>query len=804
MRNTKGKERLVVIGNGMAGIACVEEMLKLDPGRYEITVFGKERHLNYNRVLLSHILTGEKALKDILLHDSSWYEKNGIKLHTGSKIMAIKRKSRIVAAENGAEAQYDKLILATGSMPFIPPVSGIDKKGVVTFRDIDDCEHLKNLSKKGGNAVVIGGGLLGLEAAYGLKSLGMKVSVVHLMDRLMERQLDKVAAEFLKHDIEKLGIEILLGKETVEISGNGQVEGLRFKDGSSLDADIIVMSVGIKPNIELAMSSGVYCEKGIVVSDTMQTYDPAIYSVGECVQHRGATFGLVAPIFEQARVLANHLAGDCRLIFKNQPTSTRLKIPGIDLYSSGDINENSRTEAIEYLDRGNSFYKKLLLKDNRIAGILMYGDTVDGPRLFSSLLQAEDISQKRRSILFGEGIAGKAALSIETMPDDAIVCGCNGITKGMIVEAIEKKGLFTLEDVKRETKASSSCGGCGALVDQILEAVLGSSFQGGAQAANICSCTKYSRDDVIKNIREKRLKSVREVMETLGWETVGCEVCRPAINYYAAMIWPKEYEDDQTSRLVNERAHANIQKDGTFSVVPRMYGGATNPEELKKIADVAVKYNVPLVKLTGGQRIDLIGVKKEHLVGIWKELDMPSGYAYGKALRTVKTCVGSSFCRYGTQDSLNLGIEIEKKFEGLWMPAKLKMSVSGCPRNCAESAIKDIGIVGVGGGWELYVGGCGGIELRGGEKLCFVKSTQEVMEITAAFIQYYREDAHYAERTFKWIRRVGLNTIKKAVADDMDNRKKLCLRVEDALSVIKDPWKERILAGKKRKDFSPN
>ena len=794
MKKTRGKEKLVVIGNGMAGIACVEEILKLDPSRYEITVFGKERHLNYNRVLLSHILAGEKALKDILLHDASWYEKNGIKLHTSSKITAIRRKSRIVAAENGAEAQYDKLILATGSMPFIPPVSGIGKKGVVTFRDIDDCENLRSLSQKGGRAVVIGGGLLGLEAAYGLKNLGMKVSVVHLMDRLMERQLDKSAAEFLKHDIEKLGIEILLGKETAEILGNEQVEGLRFKDGSSLDADIVVMSVGIKPNVELAISSGIYCEKGIMVSDTMQSYDPAIYAVGECVQHRGATFGLVAPIFEQARVLANHLAGDCRLIFKSQPTSTRLKIPGIDLYSAGDINENSKTEAIEYLDRGNSLYKKLLLKDNRITGILMYGDTADGPRLFSSLLQVEDISQKRRSILFGEGMAGKAALSVETMPNDAIVCGCNGVTKGMIIEAIEKKGLFTREDVKRETKASSSCGGCGALVDQILEAVLGSSFQSSSQPASICSCTKYSRDDVIKNIREKRLKSVREVMETLGWETVGCDICRPAINYYVAMIWPKEYEDDMTSRLVNERVHANIQKDGTFSVVPRMYGGATNPEELKKIADAAVKYNVPLVKLTGGQRIDLIGVKKEDLIGVWKELDMPSGYAYGKALRTVKTCVGSIFCRYGTQDSLNLGIEIEKKFEGLWMPAKLKMSVSGCPRNCAESAIKDIGIVGVSGGWELYVGGCGGIELKGGEKLCFVKSAQEIMEITAAFIQYYREDAHYGERTFKWMRRVGLNTVKKAVVADMDNRKKLYLRVEDALSVIKDPWKERINA----------
>src|SRR3972149_4169852 len=409
MKKTRDKEKLVVIGNGMAGIACVEEILKLDPSRYEITVFGKEKHLNYNRVLLSHILTGEKALKDILLHDASWYEKNGIKLHTGSKITAIRRKSRIVAAENGAEAQYEKLILATGSMPFIPPVSGIGKKGVITFRDIDDCENLRRLSQKGGRAVVIGGGLLGLEAAYGLKNLGMKVSVVHLMDRLMERQLDKRAAEFLKHDIEKLGIEILLGKETAEILGNEQVEGLRFKDDSSLDADIVVMSVSIKPNVELAISSGIYCEKGIMVSDTMQSYDPAIYAVGECVQHRGATFGLVAPIFEQARVLANHLAGDCRLIFKNQATSSRLKVYGIDLYSAGTVDEDASVETIEYSDKGSKRYKRLFLRNNRIQGIVMYGDTGDGHRLFSSLLKGEDLSDKRHNILFGDSVAVKDA-----------------------------------------------------------------------------------------------------------------------------------------------------------------------------------------------------------------------------------------------------------------------------------------------------------------------------------------------------------------------------------------------------------
>ncbi|MEK7773637.1 MAG: nitrite reductase large subunit NirB [Deltaproteobacteria bacterium] len=792
MRQKKGKERLVVIGNGMAGNACVEEILKLDPERFEITVFGRERHPNYNRVLLSHVLTGEKTIGDITLHDRGWYEKNHIRLHTACAVKEIRRGSRLVVAEGGVEARYDKLVFATGSYPVILPVPGHDKEGVVSFRDMDDCERIRSLSKTGGRAIVIGGGLLGLEAARGVLSLGMDTTVVHLMGRLMERQLDAAAAGFLKEDLEKLGIKVLLGKETAEISGDGKVSAVRFKDGTTVEADIVVMSVGIAPNTALAKSSGIYCQRGIVVSDCMQTYDPAVYSVGECIEHRGATFGLVGPIFEQARVLANHLAGDCRLVFKHQAVSTRLKIPGIDVYSAGAIDDGAGAESIEYIDRAARVYKRLIIRENILRGVVMYGDTVDAPRLFTSLVESVDISQKRKSLLFGEMAAGgKAASSVEAMPDDAIVCGCNGVTKKMIVEAIEKKGLFTRDDVKRETKASSSCGGCASVVDQILEATLGSNFQGRPEPANICGCTRYSRDDVIKNVRERGLKSVREVMETLGWETVGCDLCRPALNYYVSMVWPGESEDDQTSRLVNERAHANIQKDGAFSVVPRMCGGVTNPEELKRIADVAVKYRVPLVKFTGGQRIDLLGVKKDDLASIWKDLDMDSGFAYGKALRTVKTCVGARFCRYGTQDSLGLGQEMEGYLKGLWMPAKLKVGVAGCPRNCAESLIKDVGVVGVAGGWDIYVGGCGGIELKAGKRLCTVKSEEEVMEIVAAFIQRYREEANYGERTYKWLERTGLDAAKKTVVDDVQGRKALNERLKAALSVLRDPWRER-------------
>lgn len=792
MKIKKGKQRLVVIGNGMAGNACVEEILKLDPHRYEITIFGKERHPNYNRVLLSYVLTGEMTLKDITLNDLNWYKDRGITLYSGCKVTHINRGNRTVVSGDGRETPYDKLVFATGSMPVAPPIPGIDKEGVVTLRDIDDCDKIREASRESNKAVVIGGGLLGLEAANGLKSLGMDVTVIHLMDRLMERQLDKTASMLLKDAFEGHGIKVLLEKETVEILGNGRVEGVGLKDGGIIDADIVILSIGIRPNIELARSSGIYCEKGIVVSDTLQTYDPSVYAAGECVQHRGKTFGLIAPVFEQARVLANHLAGDSRLTFKDQPVSAKLKIPWIDIYSAGNVSSDNETESIEYIDRGARLYKRLFIQDNRITGLILYGDTADGPRLFQYLIEAKDISEKRHQILFGEGAVGRPSLAtgIDAMPDSAILCGCNGVTKGTIAEAIEKKGLFTRGDVKRETKASSSCGGCGPLIDQILESILGSSFQ--KMPPSICECTRYTRDDVIKNIKEKGLKSVGEVMATLGWETVGCEKCRPALNYYVSMLRPGEYQDDLTSRVVNEREHANIQKDGTFSVVPRVYGGAVTPEELKRIADAAIKYNIPLVKITGGQRIALFGIKREDLPGVWKDIDMPSGYAYGKALRTVKTCVGSLFCRYGTQDSLNLGIEMEKRFEGLWTPAKVKLGVSGCPRNCAEAEIKDLGVVGITGGWEISVGGCGGIELSGAEHLATVKSPEEVMEIASAFLQYYREDANYGERTSKWVRRIGLETIKRAVIEDRENREELCARLNDALSTRTDPWKERI------------
>jgi len=778
----KGRQRLVVVGNGMAANAFVEELIKAGPEKYSLTVFGKEAHTGYNRVLLSQVLTGEKKPGDLVMHPPEWYKERGIEVHASKEVVAINRGSRKVVTGCGLEAGYDKLVLAAGSLPIRPDMEGSGLEGVVTFRDLADCDRITALAASGGRAVVVGGGLLGLEAAWALKTLGMEVTVVHIMDRLMERQLDERAAMLLKESIEEMGIGVLLKKEAAAFEGSGRVEKIRFKDGSEIDAGLVVISIGIRPNTELARASGLYCERGVVVSDTMQTFDPSVYSIGECVQHRGLTFGLAAPIFEQARVAANQLAGDGRRSFKNSPVSARLKVHGIDLYSAGDACGGD--DSIEYFDRKSRVYKKVVMEDGRVKGIVLFGDSSRGPSLFGFLTSGADVTHRRGELLEGERKEGKA---VEVLSDDAPVCGCKGITKGMIVAAIRSKGLFTREDVKRETGASSSCGGCAPLVDRVLEETLGADFQSAASAA-MCACTRYTRDDVIRNIREKGLRSVSEVMETLGWEGVGCEKCRPALNYYVLLAWPGKAADDLTSRLINERAHANIQKDGTFSVVPRMYGGVTTPADLKKIAEVAERHRVPLVKLTGGQRIALFGVPREELKEIWSELDMPSGHAYAKAVRTVKTCVGESFCRYGTQDSMGLGVEIEKRIAGIPMPAKVKLGVSGCPRNCAESGVKDIGVVGVASGWEVYAGGCGGIELRAADKLGAYKTGEEAIEALSALLQHYREDASYGERTFKWIARRGIENIRKEALDDPERIKELCARLDEAAGAVTDPW----------------
>jgi len=793
------RERLVLIGNGMAGMRTIEELLKLAPEMYDITVFGAEPHPNYNRIMLSPVLAGEKTIDDIVLNGRDWYGENGIALRTGDPVTRIDRVARKVVTASGAEQPYDRLLIATGSTPFIIPVPGHDKEGVIGFRDIADVETMLTTAKQYRKAVVIGGGLLGLEAANGLMKNGMDVTVVHLLDSLMERQLDKPAAALLKASLEARGLRFLMEAQTAEITGDERARGVRFTDGSTVEADLVVMAVGIRSNIALAQAAGIHCERGILVSDTMQTFDPRVYAVGECVQHRGTCYGLVAPLFEQAKVAANHLAHHGIARYEGSVTSTKLKVTGIDLFSAGAINEGQGDETLVLQDPGAGIYKKLVLRDNRIKGAVMYGDTLDGSWYFQLLREGTDISALRRTILFGQHDLGDAghgdATRIAALGPEAEICGCNGVCKGEIVDAIVKKGLFTLEEVRAHTKASSSCGSCTGLVESILASTVGEGYSAAPSKKPMCGCTEFSHDEVIAGIREHRLKTMDAVRQFFEWKTAdGCASCRPAINYYLMANWPGEYQDDAQSRFINERAHGNIQKDGTFSVVPRMFGGLCTPSDLRAIADACEKYQVPEMKVTGGQRIDLFGVKKEDLPAIWKDLSdagLVSGHAYGKALRTVKTCAGANWCRFGTQDSTGLGVKLEQMTWGSWMPHKFKLAVSGCPRNCAEATIKDFGVVCVDSGYELHVGGNGGIKVRITDLLCKVETEEQVLQYCAAFIQKYREEARYLERTAPWVERVGLQSIKDAIFDETQ-RKTLAERFLYSQQFAQiDPWKAR-------------
>ncbi|MDH1443568.1 nitrite reductase large subunit NirB [Pseudomonas sp. GD03721] len=803
------KLKLVMIGNGMAGVRTLEELLKLAPDLYDITVFGAEPHPNYNRILLSPVLAGEQTFEEIVLNDLNWYADNGIKLLLGRKVVKIDRKKRLVIADDGSEAEYDRLLIATGSNPFILPIPGKDLQGVIGYRDIADTQTMMDTAKTHKHAVVIGGGLLGLEAANGLKLRGMDVTVVHLGDWLLERQLDRTAGELLQKSLEDRGLKFLLPKHTAELldNGEGRVCAVKFKDGEVIPADLVVMAAGIRPNTELAESAGIACNRGILVNDTMQTYDPRIYAIGECASHRGIAYGLVAPLFEQAKVCANHLAQLGFSRYQGSVTSTKLKVTGIDLFSAGEFMGGEGTETITLSDPIGGVYKKLVIKDDVLVGACLYGDTADGGWYFRQIRENHNVSEIRDHLMFGEGAIGdvghQGADKTANMPDSMEICGCNGVCKGTIVRAIQENGLFSVDDVKKQTKAGSSCGSCVGLVEQILISTVGGAADVKPKSEKaICGCSDFNHGQIRKAIREQHLTSMAQTMAFLNWSTPnGCATCRPALNYYLISTWPGEAKDDPQSRLINERAHANIQKDGTYSVVPRMWGGVTNPSELRRIADVADKYNVPMVKVTGGQRIDLLGIKKDDLPAVWKDLDMPSGHAYGKSIRTVKTCVGSEFCRFGTQNSTQLGIDLEHDLFNMWSPHKVKLAVSGCPRNCAEAGIKDVGIIGVDSGFEMYIGGNGGIKTEVAEFFVKVKTAEEVREYNAAFLQLYREEAFYLERTVHYLQRVGMEHIKKAVLEDEANRKALAARLHYALSFEQDPWKERIETPQLKKEF---
>ena len=791
-----------MVGNGMAGVRTIEELIKIAPDLYDITVFGAEPHPNYNRILLSPVLAGEQTLDEIVLNSWEWYSDNHITLHAGKKVVRVDRIKRIVFADDGTEEEYDRLLICTGSNPFILPIPGKDLEGVIAYRDIADTNAMIDAATRYKKAVVIGGGLLGLEAANGLMLRGMDVSVVHVMPTLMERQLDSVAGKLLQKSLEDRGLKFLMEAQTQELVGSrddgksGRVRSIKFKDGTEQPADLVVMAVGIRPNTQLAESMRLHCNKGIVVTDTMQTVtDARIYSVGECAAHRGIAYGLVAPLFEQAKVAANHLAQFGIGLYSGSLTSTKLKVTGIDLFSAGDFSGGEGCEEIIMSDPFGGVYKKLVLKDDKLIGACLYGDTVDGSYYFKLLRDGRSVASIRDRLMFGESNLGDAGHEGQnkaaTMADDAEICGCNGVCKGTIVKAIREKGLFTLDEVRKHTKASGGCGSCTGLVEQILMFTAGGDYSATPKLKAMCSCTDHGHQAVRDAIRLNKLLSIQDVYRSMDWKTPnGCASCRPAVNYYLISTWPKQAKDDPQSRFINERSHANIQKDGTYSVIPRMWGGETTASELRRIADAVDKYKIPTVKVTGGQRIDLLGVKKEDLQAVWSDIGMPSGHAYAKALRTVKTCVGSEWCRMGTQDSTQMGKDLERAMWRMYAPHKVKFAVSGCPRNCAESGIKDVGIIGVDSGWEMYIAGNGGIKTEVAHYFTKLKTAAEVLEYTGAFCELYRQEGWYLERTVHYVNRVGLDYVKKKILEDHEGRKALWEQLQFALDGEPDPWFE--------------
>jgi nitrite reductase (NADH) large subunit len=766
---------IAVIGGGIAAQALCEEVRARDP-EVPLTMICGESCLPYDRVRLSEILVSGEEPEALALRPAEWFEDNGVRTLLGHRVERIDAAFRRLSLGGGEEVEYDRLVLATGSQPLMPPLPGIDLSGVIPFRDPAHCDEIRAAAEAAARVVVIGGGLLGLEAAYGVASQGAKVTVVHLMDRLMERQLDDAAADLLRPALEELGVEVLLGRQTERILGRERAEGLRFAGGEEIPADLVVVSIGIRAEAALAASAGIETGRGIVVDDEMRTSAPDVWAVGECAEHRGVVYGLVAPIREQAAVAAGSLLGEGGA-YEGSLQWAKLKVMGVDLVSIG-VPEGGREAAVA--DAEAPSYRKLVLHEGRAAGAILLGDTRGTEDLLAAILAGEEVEDALARL------AASAETSAADLPDSAQICNCNGVCKGEIVDAVVEDGCATAREVMATTRAGTGCGSCKSTVIELVSALSGDAAE---EPAYLCPCRQQTREELAAVVRERGLTAVSEVADACGAGRE-CGQCKPALAYLVSEVNANRHREERDARYINDRVHANIQNDGTFSVVPRMYGGVTTPDELRRIADAAERYQVRMVKVTGGQRIDLLGVDKADLPKIWEDIGMPSGHAYAKAVRTVKTCVGEEFCRFGLGASIDLGVRLEKEWEGLHTPAKVKSGVSGCPRNCAEATIKDIGIVAIEGGWQIRVGGAAGSCVREADILATVETEDEVVRMATVVLQYYRENGDYKERLYDFVPRVGLEEIRRVVLDPGLSAE-LLERFRIAKAAVSDPWLER-------------
>ncbi|MGI8334196.1 nitrite reductase large subunit NirB [Actinomadura scrupuli] len=789
------RARLVVVGNGMAGARAVEEILARRPDLFQVTMFGEEPYGNYNRIQLSNLLAdGTDPDDEIYLNPAAWYAANGVTLHAGVRIVRIDRFARLVYGDDGSVTRYDKLIVATGSRTFFPPMEGMwadDRTltpGVFGFRTMDDTMAMLRHARAHHRAVVIGGGLLGLEAARGLQRHGVEVDVVHSAPWLMNQQLDAQAGRILRASMQRLGITVHTGaRSTAILHEGGPVTGVRFADGTELGCDMVVLTAGIRPNVGLATVSGLTVERAIVVDDQLRSVDDDdIYVVGECAQHRGEVYGLVAPLWEQATVLADHITGtDPHAAYHGSRMATRLKVAGVDVATMG-VKEPEREddEFVQFSEPGRGVYKTVVIRDGLLIGATLLGDVSKAGFLIQAFGGRSRLPEDRLRLLFEMGTPGPETAAAE-LADTSQVCNCNGVSKGQITACV-RDGATSVSGVMNTTRAGKGCGACKELVADLVALAAGDGVEEDPDW--YVPCIPLAKPALMAEVRARGLRSVSSVFAALAPDGEHAASKMPLASLLR-MMWGRDYLDERDARFINDRVHANIQKDGTFSVVPQIKGGVTTPAELRRIAEVAEKYDVPMVKITGGQRIDLLGVRKEDLPGVWEDLGMPSGHAYGKSFRTVKTCVGSDFCRYGLGDSTALGIALEDRYKGLESPGKLKLAVAGCPRNCSEALVKDLGVVAVDGGrWEVYVGGAAGAHVRKGDLLATVGTPREVMTLAGRFLQYYRENARWLERTYAFVPRIGIERLRSVLQEEG-------ARLDDAMQAsvdaYTDPWQER-------------
>ncbi|MBM7553364.1 nitrite reductase large subunit NirB [Thalassobacillus pellis] len=766
------KQKLVVIGNGMAGMRCVEYILAEDPSKYDITVFGQEPHGNYNRIMLSSVLQGDASFKEIILHQRSWYKQNNIKLFAGEEVVSIDKDQKKIISKKGREASYDKLILATGSSPFILPLPGVEKDGVLSFRTILDCQMIIEKAKRHKKAVVIGGGLLGIEAAKGLLHQGMIVDVIHISNYLMEKQLDPTASHMLKSKLKKQGMNFLLDRETEEIIGNKRVKGLRFTDGSEIEADLVVMAAGVKPNVKLAADSGINTNRGVIVDDFLQTSSPDIYAIGECAEHNGRVYGLVKPLFEQAAILAKHLCQKQTSSYKGSILSTQLKVSGIDVFSAGDILPSSTTPTIQYRNDIEAIYKKVYFDGDRVIGAVLFGDTRGSTQLLEAITkQKVFLDQDKYSLLNTSSSTSKAA----SAPLSEHICTCNSVTKETIIHAVKKKSISTVEEVKKCTRASSSCGGCKPRVAELLDYIRSDSYDEETGDRSFCKCTTLTEKEVVERIENGEFLSVRVVMDKLGWQNKnGCSICHPALNYYLSRKNPLFYSKEEKLPLPH---------DGGRMVTPKLEGGVLDTRKLRSIVEIAEKYPSTQIAVSEEQRVHLFGMKREDVPGIIEDLKMPIERK-GEPQIFIKADIAPSGCGCKKYDALPLVQNLEGMLGVLKPPHSIKAVVSTCKHSVHACRKNDFAAVKVYDCWEVYVGGS--FESQAGELFCVIQTEKEAGQVIMALIEYYRSTAFYQETVQDWLNRLNMIAVREAIFSK-ESQDQLLSSLERHISIVNGP-----------------